>query len=479
MIRVGGLCSAASLVLVAVGAAAPARAQEALAPYQMVRSLQLVQDRIAAGDHAALPMQAKLLELVDARLRKATADDLKDPKNVRALLVYGMSGGNPATVKAATESAGLDAYLQTVANGVLAYLGGRPAEAIEALQPVDPMTLTPDLGAFVALVKGSLLTSEDPVQALTLLDRARLLSPGTLVEEAALRRTIGIAATNGDATRFLRAATQYVGRYLHSPYASQFADAFVSGVIAMHQAISLDRLADITGMMDAEREKVIYLRIARRAAIEGLTELSAFAAGRAEQGRGGKTNEDDPRALLYASLSAMTSTNLDELREKLKKIDRNRLSEADRALFDAALAVTREITAPPATVATAEKPVAPAVRDPVPAAPSNGATDPVGDAGASATTALQAADDLPPVEGAVSERPAEPTTAERPVGQQTAGLSDNQPAGAAPAGSASQPAVSDVAAAGDELLDAPASAAIADARRKLEQIDQLLGASPQ
>ncbi len=32
-----------------------------LPPYQMVRSLQLVQDRIAAGDHAALPIQRKLL----------------------------------------------------------------------------------------------------------------------------------------------------------------------------------------------------------------------------------------------------------------------------------------------------------------------------------------------------------------------------------------------------------------------------------
>ena len=36
-------------------------------------------------------------------------------------------------------------------------------------------------------------------------------------------------------------------------------------------------------MMDPEREKVIYLRIARRAAIDGLTELSAFAAAKAER----------------------------------------------------------------------------------------------------------------------------------------------------------------------------------------------------
>jgi len=68
------LCGLAALVLVAV--ATPGRAAETLQPYQMVRSLQLVQDRIAAGDHAALPMQAKLLEMIDARpFRSETYDN--------------------------------------------------------------------------------------------------------------------------------------------------------------------------------------------------------------------------------------------------------------------------------------------------------------------------------------------------------------------------------------------------------------------
>src|SRR5690606_40969681 len=118
------------------------------------------------------------------------------------------------------------------------------------------------LAAFVALVKGSLAAKEHPAQALRLLDEARLLSPGTLVEEAALRRSVGIAAETGDAARFALASTQYAARFLHSPYASQFADSFVSGVIALNLSISLEKVADITAMMDAEREKVIYLRIA-------------------------------------------------------------------------------------------------------------------------------------------------------------------------------------------------------------------------
>jgi len=269
------------LLLLAAGYPSAGFAQDTLQPYQLVRSLQLVQDRIAAGDHAAMPMQAKLLEMIDTRLREADAEDFKDPKNFRALLVYGMSGGNPVTVEAAVSRAkAVDAQDLSIAKGVINYLVGRPTGAIEVLRPIDPMTLPSDLGAFLALVKGSLMATDDPVMALTLLDEAKLLSPGTLVEEAALRRSVGIAVTRGDAARFARASTQYVERYLYSPYASQFADSFVSGVITLHMSISQDKLADITSMMDPEREKVIYLRIARRAAIDGLSELSAFASAR-------------------------------------------------------------------------------------------------------------------------------------------------------------------------------------------------------
>ena len=329
-----------------------------------------MQDRIAAGDHAALPMQAKLLELADARFRTAAAGDLQEPRNLDALLVYGMSGGNPATVQAAAARVKLDDANQAVVAGVVAYLSGDPVRATAALNDVEPMALPVDLSAFVALVKGSLLAAEEPAKALALFDRARLVSPGTLVEEAALRRSVRIAAATGDAGRFLLASTQYVARFLHSPYASQFADSFVSGVVALHADVGFDRLVEITAMMDAEREKVIYLRIARRAAIDGLSELSAFASARAGKIDGGE--DDDPRAQLYSSLSSLTSESIAAVRDGLERIDRARLSENDRALLDAARTVTREVVAPPPAEDAAQERPAAAASAAAPPAPSAG-----------------------------------------------------------------------------------------------------------
>ncbi|TPK65984.1 MULTISPECIES: chemotaxis protein MotC [unclassified Mesorhizobium] len=441
-------------LLLLAGQPTAALAQDSLQPYQLVRSLQLIQDRIAVGDHAALPMQSKLLEMIDTRLREADKNDFRDPKNFRALLVYGMSGGNPVTVEAAVSRATADARDLALARGVIDYLNGRPGEAIEALKPVDPMAQPSDLGAFLALVKGSLLAGDQPAAALVLLDEAKLLGPGTLVEEAALRRSVGIAVAQRDAARFALASTQYVERYLYSPYASQFADSFISGVIELHMSISQDKLADITSMMDPEREKVIYLRIARRAAIDGLNELSAFASARAEQGRDGNTNQGDPRALLYSSLSTVTSGTIEDVRAKLGKIDRSRLSDGDRALLDAAEAIAGEVVAPPASLPTASPAPAEVMpsHEPEPAA---------------AQTADAAG--LPPVEGAVSERPAV-----APSGD-TVAVAPNPPA---PGDAATVlPASAPAAAASTDTSD-PTDAAMVKTRRQLDLIDQMLGAAP-
>jgi chemotaxis protein MotC len=337
--------------LVALGAALPAMANtdatarlepQQLEPYQIVRSLELVQDRIAGGDHASQPMQRKLLEMIDARFAKRETARFENELNRRALLIYAMSGGNPETIEAALPHLGKDDPNRLLGEKTLLYVNGKPKEAMDAFASVDPMAYTPDIGMYVALIKGSMMSEAEPANALALLDRARLLGPGTLIEEAALRRSLAVAVTLGDATRFMRLSEQYVRAYLRSPYASQFADAFVAGIVALHGSIERRTIVDLASMMDAEQEKVVYLRIARRAAIDGLVDLAAFAASQAER------MAHDPRAELYSSLSSVTSGEVEDVLDRLSNIDRERLSENDRQLLDAASSIAAELTAAPA-----------------------------------------------------------------------------------------------------------------------------------
>ena len=192
-----------------LGAAFPAVAEDApaaLEPYQIVRSLELVQDRLAGGDHASQPMQRKLLEMIDARFATREGARFENERNRRALLIYAMSGGNPVTVEAALAYLGKDDPNRKLGEKILFYVNGKPREALDAFAAVDPTAYTPDIGMYVALVKGSMLVEAEPRNALALLDRARLLGPGTLVDEAALRRSLPAAVALGDASRFMRLA---------------------------------------------------------------------------------------------------------------------------------------------------------------------------------------------------------------------------------------------------------------------------------
>lgn len=328
-----------------------------LEPYQMMRSLQVVQDRIADGDHAALPMQTKLLNIIDARLRNAPREAYSDARNLNALLAYASSGGNPSTIRDVFATLSLEGDMRAIADGLLSYALGDHARARAALGGVSPLDLPPAVGAPLGLVSGSLLMRDTPLRALQLFDETRLVAPGTLLEEAALRRTLDATAILGDAERFTRAARQYVTRFIHSPYASQFAESLVAGIVTMRDKIDLDEVAQIADRMSNEQARVIYLRIARQAAIDGHDGLLAFASEQAAKKPSDPQQAEplDPRAVLYASAASVTKENVTEVLETLRSIDEKRLSASDKELLRAAKAIARSVIEPPVITVEAER----------------------------------------------------------------------------------------------------------------------------
>ena len=95
---------------------------------------------------------------------------------------------------------------------------------------IDARTLAPSLGGYIALAQSALAAKEDPRRAMRLLDEARLLAGGTLVEEAALRRTVFLADETSDLSRFVASSSQYLRRYQRSVYAENFRRRFGEAV---------------------------------------------------------------------------------------------------------------------------------------------------------------------------------------------------------------------------------------------------------
>ena len=312
-------------------------------PYQMVRSLQRVQDRIADGDHAALPMQQKLLGIIDNRIRKADPADFSDPRNLQALLIYGLSGGNPKTLELLFSKLSLGPQESRLGEAIVRYALGDFTAARAVLQEIDPKSLPPEVGPPVALVSATVTARDNPLFAVRMLDEARLLSPGTLIEEAALRRSIPLAAALKDTERLARASEQYVRRFLRSPYATQFVDTFVAAVVELNDTVDPSMVDEVTAQMSDEQARIVYLRLARKSAIEGYERLLAFASQKAMAYGQDADGRNDPRAVLYANMASVTSDNVNDVLTALNSLDRHRLSKADQELLDAAVAIARAV----------------------------------------------------------------------------------------------------------------------------------------
>lgn len=333
-----------ALLAAGIATSASAEAIEGLEPFQLTRSLQLIQDRIADGDHAAMPMQRKLLELLDGRLRSIDPHELSQRRNFAALLTYGMSGGNPTTFAISSAKLELQETESRIVDGINAFLNGNAGMAYAALGGVDHTIFDGELGALLALVKGSVTPAAEPAAALALFDRARLLAPGTLVEEAALRRSIPLLVTLEDAQRFDHLASAYVRRFLRSPYASQFAQGFVEGVAALFPMLDHAGLEDTISRMNAEQAQAIFLRLARQAAIDGNDALLDFASGAAQRVSGDRV---DPRSTLYSGIASVTSETVEDVLGALNDLDRSRLSTADKALLEAATRIADAVVTEP------------------------------------------------------------------------------------------------------------------------------------
>jgi chemotaxis protein MotC len=323
------------------------QSQDNLMPYAMLRSLQFVQDSVAMGDHSASEMQRFLLQTIDERLKSAPSAIFKDPRNVDAALIYAMSGGNPATLELLVARDVDGNFDSRVADILRKYLSGKGTLVAQSIAAMVPEYRGKRIGAYLALIGGNVTIPRDPVAALGFYDIARLEAPGTIVEEAALRRSLAIAVEDGDAARGVDYAQRYARRFLHSPYASQFADLLVSLVVKRADSISEEAIQETFAMMDMERQKEAYLRLSRLAAISGRDSLARMAALKAKALSPALPGEPEVQANLYESLSNIGTPDVVSAIETIGQIPEAQLSDRDRALREAARAIAEQVVRPP------------------------------------------------------------------------------------------------------------------------------------
>lgn len=321
--------------------------EEELAPYKMLRSMQFVQDSVVQGDHSAGEMQRYLLGAIDKRLRNVDSSIFEDPRNVDATLIYAMSGGNPATLEYLI-ARDVQGYFDNRVSEVLRkYLAGKGQMASKTLSEMAKEYADKPIGPYLALIAGNTLMNSKPEEALKMYNWARLIAPGTIVEESALRRSLSISVNAGLVTEGLKYSSLYARRFLHSPYASQFADLFVALIVDNYHVVGTDKIRDIAAMMEPDRRQAIYLRIARQATIDGQMELARMAADEAGKITDTKAKGSDVLAGFYGGLAGVSSEDIEKVAEGLDMVPDSALSPRDLRLREAARAVAQEVLRQP------------------------------------------------------------------------------------------------------------------------------------
>ncbi|WP_158808111.1 hypothetical protein [Beijerinckia sp. L45] len=336
-----GLCAFALLLAPARGIADPSSS----APFEMMRALSILQDQIAAGNAIAQVGQVKMIERMAERFSTIDTAVWKDKRNARALVLYLFGGGNAAALDGLISKDDIAKGYEVLFDGAMAYALGNDGAARAALLPIDARNLPSGLGGHLALVQATLLANQDKTRALQLLDLARLLEPGTLVEEAALRKEMFLIGSTGDLDKFALLARRYQHGFAKSIYAQNFKQLEIKMASDIGKGDSAEsnlRLEQLLNGVERHERQDIYLAVARTAVLDGRPITASFAGTAAEK-LSDKADGAEARARVYYGAASVVGTDYDQGVKALNSVDPARLPERDVALRASALEIATMI----------------------------------------------------------------------------------------------------------------------------------------
>jgi len=317
-------------------------------PYEIVRSVQFLQDQVARGNGAAIRVQAQLLRRYGPTFLEQPPEVWTDPRNLRAAALFVLSGGPPAVLRGILSTATIDGDERALLDGALAYVENRARDARAALVPIDVSEMDTALAAQLNLAVAQLQQKDAPADALHRLEQVMLAAPGTLLEEAALRMGVLLAEGIGSHKAADRYARQYFDRFADSAYAGNFRARFSAVYAARPPETKDETVATIdnaTARIPDDQRLAIFLAVSRRALVGGNLPLAAAMATEALE-NGNAAPADSQRALLYKTAATLTTGDPVEARVALEAIDVATLHPADRKLHEAAYEVLSEMRKP-------------------------------------------------------------------------------------------------------------------------------------
>jgi chemotaxis protein MotC len=289
----------------------------------------------ARGDHGK-----KLQELAEGGAGK---EEL-----IKHAEIYVLSGGDVDVLQHLEEDVepGLE---ETLYEGVLAYGRGHNPEAEAKLLPIDANKLDAMRGGHLALAQALLASRMSVDLAYRYFELARMLLPGTLVEEAALRQVAVLAAKKADKDRFALAAIAYLQRFRQSAYIAGFETQLAYNIARFPAGKGRLILQELQASLPNGWGRCLpcfFTTIAEQAVLLGKTGLAVDAALAGLPLAPDGTVEKQ-RMLLYQGAAQVVTDDFVRGSETLQSLKPESLSGKDRELLNASLALFAKLRATP------------------------------------------------------------------------------------------------------------------------------------
>lgn len=290
----------------------------------LVRDLNGQQNRMATGDVSARASTAKQFDLIEKALER---DDINgaDEKTVRAIIIYFLCGG--AAPKDKNKILSGSSKFGPLLNASLLYAEGKDGGVPKELMLIDPKSVSQILGGHLALIQAGALIGSDNARAVGLLDLARLLMPGSLVEEAALRREVAILDPVREVDKIVLLSFRYVSLYSKSPYAKNFWDTLRRLILGESASASASKFVIVFDKAPPELKATLNLELARQALIEG-----RFEDARVSIERASSVDDTDSQKRVELYRSILASLKDDKLELPLERFDLAKLNAKESAL---------------------------------------------------------------------------------------------------------------------------------------------------
>ncbi len=326
-------------------------------PYKLIRTLQHAQDQIAGGSQVAYDVQRKLLDHIGTKFIKFPDHVWADEKNSEAAAVFALAGGDPQVGKWLLNNRALAEEYKDILKGAVAFASREYPVAAEVLAPFEPLKYPGHLGGSLALVKAMLVAKEDPKAAARLFAISRLLVPGTLIDEAALRRSLVLFKTKEDLPQLVTTSSIYYRQFGQSVFGPVFDENLATTLVKFDDDALQEyqeKLSEVVKLTPGNRQKKIYLMFAKKAVINGRMAFARFISSNAA-----KVDPSDSQTVTRANLYKAAADLVSDAPEKgltaLDNIDTKILSDDDKQIMKKASKVGNAIAQwPPAAPAKEE-----------------------------------------------------------------------------------------------------------------------------